>query len=85
MKILKYGEGYPKTVTCECCESELEYTLTDIKHTQEIEYTSDPLVDDSIVRIEYVVCPVCGDMVRIFTAPIWSCSSEEFKKRRWQR
>ncbi len=84
MKVLKYGEGYPKTCTCGKCKSELEYTLTDIQHTQEVEYPIDPLVDYQIVRIEYVVCPVCGDMVRTFTAPIWSCS-EESKKRWWQR
>jgi hypothetical protein len=83
MKILKYGDGYPKTVTCYKCKSELEYTLTDIKHTQEIEYSSDPLVDDHIVRVEYVVCPVCGDMVRTFTSPIWSCH-EDTKKRWWK-
>jgi hypothetical protein len=84
MKILKYGEGYPKTVVCDNCKSELEYTLADIKHTQETEYTNDPLEDCRIVRVEYVVCPVCGDMIRTFTAPIWSCS-EESKKWWWPR
>ena len=81
MKIIKYGEGYPKTVTCEHCNSELEYTRTDIKHTQEAEFSSDPLSNYRIVRIEYVVCPVCGDMIRTFTAPVWSCSEES--KKRW--
>ena len=82
MKILKYGEGYPKTVTCEHCKSELEYTLTDIKHTTETEYTSGSLEDYRIVRTEYIVCPVCGDMVRTFSAPIWA-PSEGSKKRWW--
>ena len=84
MKILKYGEGYPKTVTCDNCKSELEYTPTDIRHTQETEFSSDPLEGYRIVRVEYVVCPVCGDMIHTFTAPIWSCS-EKSKKRWWQK
>lgn len=80
MKVLKYGEGYPKTVTCGKCKSELEYTITDIQHAQDVEYTSDSLVDYQLLRVEYIVCPVCGQSVRTFSAPIWSIDS---KKRKW--
>lgn len=30
MKVLKYGEGYPKTILCDECESTLEYKTEDI-------------------------------------------------------
>lgn len=84
MKILRYGAGYPKICTCDDCQSELEYTDTDIQHTTATEYPNDSLVEMQVIRIEYIVCPVCGKAVRIFSAPIWSCSKES-KKRWWQR
>lgn len=83
MKVLKYGEGYPKTCTCGKCKSELEYTITDIHHTTELQLVQDPLVKEQLMRIEYVVCPVCGRTVDIFTAPIYMV--EDDKKSWWKR
>ena len=85
MKVLKYGEGYLKTCTCENCKSELEYTPKDIQHTTEVAehlinaYTSSDVDNEPIVRVEYVVCPVCGTMVRLFSAPIFT----GYNKRKW--
>ena len=59
MKILKYGDGYPKTVVCECCESELEYDALDIGFKM-LKNCCD--LGDGRVRgweASYIVCPVC--------------------------
>lgn len=58
MKILKYGEGYPKTITCECCNSELEYDGTDI-----FEYTD--FYRDRSETFKLIKCPVCGQEIMV--------------------
>ena len=58
MKILKYGEGYPKTVTCEQCNSELEYGVEDI-----FEHTS--IYIDRTETFKYIKCPVCGEEITV--------------------
>jgi hypothetical protein len=65
MKIIKYGEGYPKTCTCDDCKSELEYTFKDIKCDRRSGLSDDPLIKYQIVEIDYVECPVCGSTVNI--------------------
>ena len=76
MKILKYGEGYPKTVTCDKCQSELEYNSEDI-------YSWNDLLDE-IVTIGIITCPVCGEAIEVYRfsrpRPIYPK-----KKRWWQR
>jgi transcription elongation factor Elf1 len=58
MKILKYGEGYPKTVTCEHCNSELEYDAADIFNFTNIyiDYTE---------TTDYIKCPVCSKSIKV--------------------
>lgn len=76
MKILKYGEGYPKTVVCEHCKSELEYDNKDVF------CWSDVL--DEIVDMGIITCPVCGLPVVVYKRcrPIPDYPK---KKRWWQR
>jgi hypothetical protein len=58
MKILKYGEGYPKTVVCDNCKSELEYNSKDI-------YSRTDALDEFITT-GIITCPVCGKTVVVF-------------------
>ena len=58
MKILKYGEGYPKTCTCGKCKSELEYDFSDI-------YSWNDLLDE-IVTTGVITCPVCGETIEVY-------------------
>lgn len=76
MKILKYGEGYPKTVTCDGCKSELEYIDKDI-------YSWTDALDEFITT-GIITCPVCGKQVVVFqrTHPRPNYPK---KKRWWQR
>lgn len=75
MKILKYGEGYPKTCTCGKCKSELEYDFKDV-------YSWNDLLDE-ITTIGIVTCPVCGEAVEVYrhSRPRLDCHR---KKRGWQ-
>lgn len=72
MKILKYGEGYPKTVVCEHCKSELEYDNKDVF------YWSDVL--DEIVDMGAITCPVCDQSIVVYehTRP-----RIDYPKKRW--
>ena len=63
MKILKYGEGYPKTATCGNCQSVLQYELNDIHHKIKAVESSDPLVSFHDTDISYIMCPVCGEEI----------------------
>ena len=73
MKILKYGEGYPKTVICDGCKSELEYNFEDIYSWTD---TLDELVTTGIIT-----CPVCGNSVVVFQ---YSRPRNDTKpKKRW--
>lgn len=60
MKILKYGEGYPKTAICPSCKSELEYELNDIQDYMTI-YT------DKTEHHKDIRCPVCGKQFDVYT------------------
>ena len=73
MKILKYGEGYPKTITCDNCKSELQYNAGDIYSWTD---TLDELVTTGVIN-----CLVCGKQVVVFqhTRP----RPDYPKKKRW--
>ena len=58
MKILKYGEGYPKTITCEHCNSELEYEGSDILSQMD-------MYADRIETFKSIKCPVCGELIDV--------------------
>ena len=75
MKILKYGEGYPKTVTCHKCKSELEYDSKDV-------YSWNDLLDE-IITIGIITCPVCDEKIEVYrySHPRLNCRR---KKRWWQ-
>ena len=90
MKILKYGDGYPKTATCEHCKSELEYDIDDTKHFVS-EYK---VVDQNMIqglKSTYIVCPVCKQSIYLvrekiyeYRAPCNLVTESEHKKRWWQ-
>ena len=66
MKILKYGEGYPKTVTCDKCGSELEYETEDVYFYYKTNYVH----DNKIVFSEQhkaLNCPVCNHTINLET------------------
>lgn len=54
MKILKYGEGYSKIITCNLCKSELEYENKDKLNCLEC-------CNDFTKKTTYIICPVCGN------------------------
>ena len=89
MKILKYGEGYPKTVICNDCKSELEYGLEDMDSYHWV-YT------DKVEFIKTIKCPVCGKEITVdkhidyYSQPETRIESEpksetQPKKRWWQK
>ena len=73
MKILKYGEGYPKTITCSNCKSELEYEPSDVYSF------TDHFIEESKTT-EYIKCPVCNKAI---TVQIHSISHVTQKEKRW--
>lgn len=78
MKILKYGEGYPKTVVCDNCKSELEY------NDREVFSWTDAL--DEFVTTGIITCLVCGKQVVVFqhTSPRIDLPQKKSKKWWWQ-
>lgn len=66
MKILKYGEGYPKTCTCDNCKSELEYDADDIIiHTiEDISFLDDKRTI-TVNRESSLICPVCKQRISL--------------------
>lgn len=66
MKILKYGEGYPKTCTCDNCKSELEYKAGDVMFytTEDISFLDDKRTITEN-RISSLVCPVCEHTISL--------------------
>lgn len=81
MKILKYGEGYPKTAVCGHCKSELEYDFNDIcSYDDLLEY---------IVTTGIITCPVCGKNIEVYRytrqRPDLKLEKIAPKKRWWQR
>ena len=86
MKVLKYGEGYPKTAQCTQCLSELEYNFKDTNFYISEENSNNPLIHHLNVRVDYIRCPVCGNIIWIHKEVV----SEEYvgdtkKKRWWQK
>lgn len=77
MKILKYGEGYPKTVICKHCNSELEYDAADIHSFTDIymDYTQ---------TTDCIKCPVCSKFIEVDVRISKSYTGDP-KKRWWQR
>lgn len=86
MKILKYGEGYPKTCTCDKCGSELEYEPSDtywctVSHFED---------DNNIYHEEkhkLIICPVCDQTITLealwLQGPTLVNPEVELKKKRW--
>ena len=92
MKILKYGDGYPKTVTCDECGSELEYDTNDVQSYEVVFFMDNGIRQNH--RKSYIVCPVCKHSIYfepeiLFqweeTPPdhIVLTPSESTKKKRW--
>ena len=77
MKILKYGEGYPKTVTCEHCNSELEYNTEDI-------FSFTDIYADRTETFDCIKCPVCSKSIEVDVHISKRRYPEEPRKRWWQ-
>lgn len=80
MKILKYGEGYLKTVVCDKCGSELEYEPFDVFCTY-----GASTVDGGIEEAQNIICPVCKHNIELETRVIGCPTPDKQKKRWWQR
>lgn len=68
MKILKYGEGYPKTVVCDECKSTLEYVYNDIRDTSTTITCGDPKIKYIKYDLRVLDCPVCDHSIIIESA-----------------
>lgn len=79
MKVLKYGEGYPKTATCGNCQSELQYELNDIKHKYQWVDSADPLILSKQLDTSYIECPVCGEHITLDS----NVTQTEYIKKWW--
>ena len=77
MKILKYGEGYPKTVTCNHCNSELEYDAEDV-------YSFNDYYMDHTTTTDCIKCPVCSKPSKVGIHIFKSDDIDKPKKRWWQ-
>lgn len=82
MKVLKYGEGYPKRIFCDKCESTLEYDIKDIENKIKRIYNPDSYTDyiDYIERT--LICPVCNNYI-IFDSRIHKIVLKETPKKKW--
>lgn len=92
MKVLKYGEGYPKTIFCDECESTLEYTIEDIKDRCKCITEPDPLIEYIHKTEKYLECPVCGHHITLHHfyssikyKEIPKAEPKPKKKRWWQK
>lgn len=90
MKVLKYGDGYPKTIVCDKCQSELEYSPDDIKSS--ITDHELKLGDGKIQRWQrlYIDCPVCKHSILLESKVIFEYQRAielkpitSTKKKRW--
>lgn len=92
MRILKYGEGYPKIAVCDKCLSKLEYDPNDI----EVSITDHDLNsgDGKIQRWQrlYINCPVCKHSILLESKVIFEYQRASLtpiapikKKRWWQK
>ncbi len=88
MKILRYGEGYPKTVVCIKCNSELEYSTSDV---ETFESECRDMVNNKVQgrRRSYIICPVCKYAVDLGTDILYeyelppSSDIKPIQKKRW--
>ena len=92
MKVLEYGEGYPKTIVCNECKSTLEYAVADIEETTKRKYNPDPFIEYVEYIDKYLVCPVCNhpitlNLIYCLTKykEIPSKEPEPKKKKWWQK
>lgn len=67
MKVIKYGAGYPRRVTCVNCFSILEIELSDIYSTKLPTMMKDGVLVSN--ESKYVICPVCGESNTIEETP----------------
>ena len=79
MKVLKYGEGYPKIVVCDKCGSELEYEPYDVWCNYGIDMFG------SIKEDQLITCPVCRHNIELGTITLSKSTPVQPKKRWWQR
>lgn len=85
MKVIKYGPDYePKRITCESCQSELEYDVKDIKSGSRLVADKVTLELKQVVGV-YVQCPVCSHMNALDEKEFPYTPKEEPKKRKWFR
>ena len=74
MKVIKYGDGYPRTIVCDNCHSELEYNYKDIySWTDEL---------DEFITTGIITCPVCGKHVMVYQ---YTHPRPQQKKWWWQK
>jgi hypothetical protein len=84
MKILKYGDGYPKIEICEHCKSELEYTQSDVTY-----FDSERLnTDKNLIigyRSKFIICPVCEHQINIEQILLYTSEkpADQPKKKCW--
>lgn len=78
MKILEYGEGYPKTITCFNCQSKLEYEATDIFGQTDIH-------ENSTETFDCIRCPVCGKFIYLGEYTVNIRFVPPLKKKKWWR
>ena len=77
MRILEYGEDYPKTVACEHCNSKLEYEGDDIfSHTD--------IYSDRTETFKYIKCPVCGESIDVDVRLVKLFEPQPKKKKWWE-
>lgn len=91
MKILKYGEGYPKVAVCDKCQSKLEYDPDDIQVSITDEDVN--LNDGTVQRWQrlYIDCPVCkhgilleSKVILVYQRlPMSLTDTTPTKKKRW--
>lgn len=83
MKVLKYGEGYPKTIVCDECKSTLEYDIEDTKDKFARISQPDPLIEYVDCVEKYLVCPVCNHHIVLDYLDFSAKFKGKSKKKKW--
>ena len=78
MKILEYGEGYPKTITCMHCQSKLEYEPSDISMQTDV-------YEDRVEYFKFIRCPVCDTANYLGEYTTSTLFAPPPKKKKWWR
>lgn len=64
MKIIRNGREYPKQITCEKCNSIIEYEKEDEEEMNHNSFDSNPIfiLMKNVIKDypKYIRCPVCG-------------------------